>query len=169
MPPPDDRQIISSQPAAGDPGDRLSSLTTSRLFDSQDRPMSERISLLQHLTLAARAGHLDPALVTVVQQIGSASRQISAALARSALAGVLGAVETANASGETQKKLDVLANDAFMQALSWTGAVAGIASEELDGPYKVPGATGDYLVLLDPTEMLTSMFDEPSSGSSSTR
>ena len=114
--------------------------------------MSERVSLLQHLTLAARAGHLDPALVTVVQQIGAASRQISAALARSALAGVLGAVETANASGETQKKLDVLANDAFLQALSWTGAVTGIASEELDGPYKVPGATGDYLVLLDPLD-----------------
>jgi len=114
--------------------------------------MSERVSLLQHLTVAARAGHLDPALVTVVQQIGAASRQISAALARSALAGVLGAVETANASGETQKKLDVLANDAFLQALSWTGAVAGIASEELDGPYKVPGATGDYLVLLDPLD-----------------
>lgn len=114
--------------------------------------MSERISLLQHLTLATRAGHLDPALVTVVQQIGAASRQISAALARSALAGVLGAVETSNASGETQKKLDVLANDAFLQALSWTGAVAGIASEELDGPYPVPGATGDYLVLLDPLD-----------------
>ncbi len=114
--------------------------------------MSERVSLLQHLTLAARAGHLDPALVTAVQQIGAASRQISAALARSALAGVLGAVETANASGETQKTLDVLANDVFMQALSWTGAVAGIASEELDGPYRVPGATGDYLVLLDPLD-----------------
>ena len=114
--------------------------------------MSERISLLQHLTLAARAGHLDPALVTVVQQIGAASRQISAALTRAALAGVLGAVETSNASGETQKKLDVLANDAFLQALSWTGAVAGIASEELDGPYRVPGATGDYLVLLDPLD-----------------
>lgn len=114
--------------------------------------MSERVSLLQHLTLAARDGHLDPALVTVVQQIGAAGRQISAALARSALAGVLGAVETANASGETQKTLDVLANDAFMQALSWTGAVAGIASEELDGPYRVPGATGDYLVLLDPLD-----------------
>ncbi|MBC7161144.1 class 1 fructose-bisphosphatase [Immundisolibacter sp.] len=114
--------------------------------------MSERISLLQHLTLAARAGHLDPALVTVVQQIGAASRQISAALARSALAGVLGATETSNASGEAQKKLDVLANDAFIQALSWTGAVAGIASEELDGPYQVPGATGDYLVLLDPLD-----------------
>ncbi len=114
--------------------------------------MSERISLLQHLTLAARAGRLDPELVTVVQQIGAASREISAALARSALAGVLGAVETSNASGETQKKLDVLANDAFMQALSWTGAVAGIASEELDGPYRVPGATGDYLVLLDPLD-----------------
>ncbi|WP_448508136.1 class 1 fructose-bisphosphatase [Immundisolibacter sp.] len=114
--------------------------------------MSERVSLLQHLTLAARAGHLDPALVTVMQQIGAASREIAAALTRSALAGVLGATETSNASGETQKKLDVLANEAFMQALCWTGAVAGIASEELDGPYKVPGATGDYLVLLDPLD-----------------
>ena len=114
--------------------------------------MSERISLLHHLTQAARAGQLDPALALVVQQIGAASREISAALARSALAGVLGAVDSANASGETQKKLDVLSNDAFMQALSWTGAVAGIASEELDGAYRVPGASGDYLVLLDPLD-----------------
>ena len=114
--------------------------------------MSERISLLQHLTQSARDGQLDPALALVVQQIGAASREISAALARSALAGVLGAVDSANASGETQKKLDVLSNDAFMQALSWTGAVAGIASEELDGAYRVPGASGDYLVLLDPLD-----------------
>ena len=114
--------------------------------------MSERVSLLQYLTQAARDGQLDPPLALVMQQVGAASREVSAALARSALDGVLGAVDSANASGETQKKLDVLANDAFMRALSWTGAVAGIASEELDGVYHVPGASGDYLVLLDPLD-----------------
>ncbi|MDD3651467.1 class 1 fructose-bisphosphatase [Immundisolibacter sp.] len=114
--------------------------------------MSERVSLLRHLTQAAQDGRLDPALALVVQQIGAASREIAAALARAALADVLGAVDSANASGETQKKLDVLANDAFLHALPWTGAVAGIASEELDGTYRVPGARGGYLVLVDPLD-----------------
>ncbi len=114
--------------------------------------MSEPVTLSQYLREAAQAGQLDPALVDVMEQIGAACRQIAAALAHGALAGVLGAVETANASGETQKKLDVLANDAFMRTLSATGVVSGLASEELDGTYAVPGASGGYLVVLDPLD-----------------
>ncbi|HCO43422.1 MAG TPA: class 1 fructose-bisphosphatase, partial [Gammaproteobacteria bacterium] len=53
---------------------------------------------------------------------------------------------------ETQKKLDVLANDAFMRTLSATGVVSGLASEELDGTYAVPDASGGYLVVLDPLD-----------------
>lgn len=114
--------------------------------------MSEPVSLSQYLLAAAQAGHLDPALVGVMEQMGAASQEVAAALARGALAGVLGAVETANASGETQKKLDMLANDAFMRTLSATGVVSGLASEELDGTYAVPGASGGYLVVLDPLD-----------------
>lgn len=114
--------------------------------------MSEPDSLSQYLLAAAQAGRLDPALVGVMEQMGAASQEVAAALARGALAGVLGAVETANASGETQKKLDMLANDAFMRTLSATGVVSGLASEELDGTYAVPGASGGYLVVLDPLD-----------------
>lgn len=114
--------------------------------------MSAPVTLSQHLCEAAQAGHLDPALVDVMEPIGAACREIAAALARGALAGVLGAAESANASGETQKKLDVLANDAFMRTLSATGVVSGLASEELDGTCAVPGASGGYLVVLDPLD-----------------
>ncbi|MGK2940090.1 MAG: class 1 fructose-bisphosphatase [Immundisolibacter sp.] len=114
--------------------------------------MSQPVSLTAYLTEAAVSHRIDEALVTVVQQIGAACREISGALNHAALAGILGATESANASGETQKKLDLVANDAFIHALGPTGVVAGIASEELDGPYPVPGASGDYLVLLDPLD-----------------
>lgn len=46
--------------------------------------------------------------------------------------GKLGLVGEKNATGDSQKKLDVFANDTVVEAFAQTGLVAGIVSEELD-------------------------------------
>ncbi|MDR1647910.1 MAG: class 1 fructose-bisphosphatase, partial [Zoogloeaceae bacterium] len=57
-----------------------------------------------------------------------------------------------NVQGETQKKLDVLANRLMLKAGEESGQVAAMASEELDWPCVLPGAQGDYLLLFDPLD-----------------
>ena len=56
--------------------------------------------------------------------------------------------------GETQQKLDLLANDVMIRSCEWGGLVAGMASEELDEPYPVPDEypRGRYLLIFDPLD-----------------
>jgi fructose-1,6-bisphosphatase I/sedoheptulose-1,7-bisphosphatase len=59
-----------------------------------------------------------------------------------------------NVQGETQKKLDVLSNNVFIQRTEWAGNLAGMASEEMDLPYQIPGQypRGKYLLVFDPLD-----------------
>ena len=61
---------------------------------------------------------------------------------------------TVNVQGETQKKLDVLANDIFLRTNEWGGQLAGMVSEEMDEPYAIPAEypRGKYLLLFDPLD-----------------
>jgi fructose-1,6-bisphosphatase I len=56
--------------------------------------------------------------------------------------------------GETQKKLDVIANEILVEANEWGGHLAGMASEEMDMPVGIPVAypRGHYLLLFDPLD-----------------
>jgi fructose-1,6-bisphosphatase I len=65
----------------------------------------------------------------------------------------LGSAGSENVQGETQKKLDIIANDMILDALAATGVVAGMASEELDDCSPVPGHSDrPFLVLFDPLD-----------------
>ncbi|BAO84566.1 fructose-1,6-bisphosphatase [Serpentinimonas maccroryi] len=59
-----------------------------------------------------------------------------------------------NVQGETQKKLDVLSNELFLQRTEWSGHLAGMASEEMDLPYQIPVQypRGHYLLVFDPLD-----------------
>ncbi len=67
---------------------------------------------------------------------------------------VLGSADTENVQGETQKKLDVIANDLFLRRNQWSGYVAAMASEEMDGVYHLPHdyPRGKYLLIFDPLD-----------------
>ncbi|MGA7800842.1 MAG: class 1 fructose-bisphosphatase [Gammaproteobacteria bacterium] len=84
----------------------------------------------------------------------TACKKISCAVNRGGLIGVLGSAETENVQGETQKKLDIIANDVMVQALEWTGHLASMASEEMDDPLPIPARypKGKYLLLFDPLD-----------------
>jgi fructose-1,6-bisphosphatase len=106
--------------------------------------------LIQQLNGIQGAADLGALLVDVA----AAVKAISAMTAKGALGGFLGAVGTQNVQGETQQKLDVLANDAMLRSCEWGGLVAGMASEELADPYPVPSeyTRGNYLLVFDPLD-----------------
>ncbi len=91
---------------------------------------------------------------SLLNDITTACKKIACAVNRGGLIGILGSADTENVQGETQKKLDVISNEVMINALEWTGHLAGMASEEMDDPLPIPAAypKGKYLILFDPLD-----------------
>ncbi|MBE0507270.1 MAG: class 1 fructose-bisphosphatase [Marinospirillum sp.] len=95
----------------------------------------------------------------LILDVALACKAISAAVAQGELANLHGNYqegdgESINIQGETQKKLDVLSNDYFIQMNEWGGNLAGMASEEMEAPYQIPKhyPKGKYLLVFDPLD-----------------
>jgi fructose-1,6-bisphosphatase I / sedoheptulose-1,7-bisphosphatase len=95
----------------------------------------------------------------LILDVAMACKAISKSVAYGALAGMLGNHEaeqggSINVQGETQKKLDVLSNELFIQTNEIGGYLAGMASEEMDDPYAIPSQypRGKYLLVFDPLD-----------------
>jgi fructose-1,6-bisphosphatase I/sedoheptulose-1,7-bisphosphatase len=106
--------------------------------------------LIQQLNGIEGASDLGALLVDVA----AAVKAISAMTAKGALGDFLGEMGTKNGQGETQQKLDVVANLVMLRSCEWGGLVAGMASEELDEPYCVPSeyTRGRHLLVFDPLD-----------------
>ena len=90
----------------------------------------------------------------LLNNIVTACKEISHKVNRGNLIGVLGSAESENVQGEVQKKLDIITNDIMVDALNWTGHLAGMVSEEVEEPIKIPKQypKGKYLALFDPLD-----------------
>jgi fructose-1,6-bisphosphatase I/sedoheptulose-1,7-bisphosphatase len=90
----------------------------------------------------------------LVNDIRLACKRIAYLVGKGALAGVHGRTGSANVQGEVQQKLDVLANEIFLATNEWGGHLAGLASEELEHPYRIPDRfpRGRYLLAFDPLD-----------------
>ncbi|WP_201588127.1 class 1 fructose-bisphosphatase [Psychrobacter jeotgali] len=93
----------------------------------------------------------NPAVNDVITTITEVGKTISQLLKKGALADILGEAGNQNVQGEEQKKLDVLANDLLLEALTKNSHCAGVASEELDDATPA-NADGSLLVLFDPLD-----------------
>ena len=95
----------------------------------------------------------------LINDIAIACKGIAALVNKGALAGVLGVAGTENAMGDAQKKMDLIANDLFIEALQDNGHCAGMASEELDEILNLPEGKirGNYLVTFDPLDGSSNM------------
>jgi len=90
-------------------------------------------------------------LLSLIDTLLTASKEIAVCVNRGALAGVLGSTDDENIQGETQKKLDVISNQILKDALLNNQQVLAIASEEED--YVVAGnPAGNYVVAFDPLD-----------------
>ena len=90
----------------------------------------------------------------LLNNIVTACKKISHLVNRGNLVGVLGSAGSENVQGEVQKKLDIITNDIMVNALNWTGHLAGMASEEVDDIITIPAQypKGKYLALFDPLD-----------------
>ncbi|HXB25300.1 MAG TPA: class 1 fructose-bisphosphatase, partial [Gemmatimonadaceae bacterium] len=96
----------------------------------------------------------DEQLTALINDIQTSCKYISTAVARGPLQGTLGSNATRNVQGETQQKLDVVANDIMLRSCEWGGQLAGMVSEELPEPYAIPDGypRGRYLLAFDPLD-----------------
>ena len=117
--------------------------------------MTNKVSLTQFIIEQQRG--LPDASGTfsmLLSNIVTACKEISHLVNRGNLVGVLGSAESENVQGEVQKKLDVITNEIMVNALNWTGHLAGMASEEVDDIIAIPAQypKGKYLALFDPLD-----------------
>ena len=115
----------------------------------------ERTTLTEYL-IAQRRRHPGATgeLNALILQVAQACKAISRAVAHGALGGVLGSLGTENVQGETQQRLDVLADRIFLRATHWGGDLAGMVSEENEAPIALPAGhmRGKYLLVFDPLD-----------------
>jgi fructose-1,6-bisphosphatase I len=117
--------------------------------------MTNKVSLTQFI-IEQQRGLPDASgtFSSLLNNIVTACKEISHLVNRGNLVGVLGSAESENVQGEVQKKLDVITNDIMVNALNWTGHLAGMASEEVDDIIAIPAQypKGKYLALFDPLD-----------------
>jgi fructose-1,6-bisphosphatase I len=93
----------------------------------------------------------DADLIDVIDQLAITCKDIAHRLTLGDLAGILGSAGQENVQGESQKKLDVIANDLIKDAMAALPQIKGIASEEETLPVGC-NTNGRYLVLFDPLD-----------------
>lgn len=94
---------------------------------------------------------LTPAVIDVINTITTVGKEITDLLRKGALADIHGEAGAENVQGEQQKKLDVIANDLLLDALTANQNCGGVASEELDDATPA-NKDGELLVLFDPLD-----------------
>lgn len=95
-------------------------------------------------------------LSKILSAIKLASKIVSHHINKAGLAkDILGSAGRDNVQGEDQQKLDVFANDTFINALSARGVICGVASEENDSYIAFDDKVNNdakYVVLMDPLD-----------------
>ena len=95
-------------------------------------------------------------LSRLLSSIRLASKVVNREVNKAGIADIIGQAGNTNIQGEAQQKLDVLANEIFITALSQREVVSGIASEESDDFIDIKcgdnGHLSKYVVLIDPLD-----------------
>jgi fructose-1,6-bisphosphatase I len=95
-------------------------------------------------------------LSRIINSIRLAAKVVNYKVNKAGLVDIIGAVGEQNIQGEDQQKLDVYANEVFIQTLINREIVCGIASEENDDFITIEGSdngnNNKYVVLMDPLD-----------------
>lgn len=92
-------------------------------------------------------------LSKIFRSLELAAKVVNRDVRKAGLVDILGNHGATNVQGEEQKKLDVIANEVFIAALSRCGEVCMIISEENDEEYYVEGCENEkYIVAMDPLD-----------------
>ena len=97
------------------------------------------------------SGDFNSLILNVALACKSIARQVAFGALKACHGDAGGAI---NVQGETQKPMDVIGNQAFIDSSEWSGNLAGMASEEMAAPYQIPAChpKGKYLLVFDPLD-----------------
>jgi fructose-1,6-bisphosphatase I len=95
-------------------------------------------------------------LSRLINSIRLAAKMVNHEVNKAGLVDITGSAGVINTQGEDQQKLDVFANNVFIQTLTNREIVCGIATEENEDFITISGSNGDhknkYVVLIDPLD-----------------
>lgn len=94
-------------------------------------------------------------LSSLLRDIEIAAKRVNREVNKAGLVEILGATDVENVQGETQQKLDVYANDVFMQTFQNGSEVRGVASEENEEFVVFDNdvsRNSKYVLLMDPLD-----------------
>lgn len=123
--------------------------------NQNDTPFDQNVTFSRFLIEAHRDKNPLPTdLRFLLEVVARACKSISNAVNQGALGGILGSAGSGNVQGETQQKLDIIANDILLEANEWGGHLAAMASEEMETIHEIPNRypQGEYLLLFDPLD-----------------
>ena len=101
------------------------------------------MTYVQFLLNERRRINGDHNLTTLLHSVATACKAISNNLKNGALADILGSLDSENVQGETQKKLDLIANNIFLRRCEFSGVLAAMVSEEMEEIYEIPSAISE--------------------------
>ncbi len=122
---------------------------------SKATPLTQRIGLPLDRFIKDRQKefkHASGDLSQLLRDIGLAAKIINREINRAGLVDIEGALGTENVQGETQKKLDVIANERFIRALGFGEKTCAVVSEEVDDLIHTGNRSAKYVVLIDPVD-----------------
>ncbi|WP_228238125.1 class 1 fructose-bisphosphatase [Allomuricauda sp. M10] len=121
------------------------------MFDNQHRTLGEFIIANQN-SFQYTSGELS----RLLNGIRLAAKVVNHEVNKAGLVDIIGSAGETNVQGENQQKLDVLANEKFIQTLKNREIVCGIASEEEDDFISINSFDkqhqNKYIVLIDPLD-----------------
>lgn len=96
----------------------------------------------------------DAAVLKILSVAAESAIEITTALRMAAVSGESAALESVNVQGETQKKLDVVANEIFLRRGAASGVLQVMVSEELDDVSPVADADQEarHALVFDPLD-----------------
>ena len=103
-------------------------------------------------------------LSRLLSSIRLAAKIVNREVKKAGLVDILGSVGTDNIQGEAQQKLDVYADQKFIDALKAQGEVCGIASEEQDDFISFDSdlhKDSQYVVMIDPLDGSSNIDEAP--------
>jgi len=115
-----------------------------------------RIITIERHILAEQQIHPEATgvLTSILYDLALAGKFIASQTTRAGLSEILGATEDVNIQGETQMKLDQIADQTIIRLNDHTGRIAVMASEEHEHLLAIPDGfpVGKYVLLFDPLD-----------------
>lgn len=94
-------------------------------------------------------------LTALLSSIKLAGKMVNEKINKAGLAAILGKMDSQNVQGETQARLDIIANDIFISTLKNRGEICALASEELEEYVAFDEKihrNAKYVILIDPLD-----------------